>query len=237
MKKMTTLAVLSAISTATVLIPLGTAFADITSISDEFTKRVKKIQKEAESRFPSHHFSSSSESYSTRSVSKPHPYYTDHYHRHHVDHQRREQKHYHVERKIHRHIERKTTTHKHVHVHKHSVTRNDSGDTLAAGLIGLAAGAILGNVLKKPKQPQIVYQPVPQNQYVYQQVPQTVYQQVPRNQVIYEVQSTTTYQQLQKPWTQSWLQYCKKKYRSFNPQTGTFRGFDGLDHFCYAPVN
>ncbi|WP_375609907.1 BA14K family protein, partial [Bartonella sp. AC53GZZY] len=25
--------------------------------------------------------------------------------------------------------------------------------------------------------------------------------------------------------------------RSFNPKTGTFRGSDGLNHVCYAPIN
>lgn len=236
MKKFTKLAVLSAISTTTALMPLGTAFAEITSISDEITKKMEGMRKEMESYFPSHYSNTRSDSYSTRSVlSKHHPYYSDDRHnRHHVHHQRREHHHHHVERKIHRHVERKTTTHR--HIHEHRVTRDNSGDTLAAGVLGLAAGAILGNVLKKPEQPQVVYQQVPQSQRVYQQVPQVVYQQIPQNQVIYEVQSTTTYQQLQQPWTHGWLQYCKKRYRSFNPQTGTFRGYDGLDHFCYAPV-
>lgn len=36
------------------------------------------------------------------------------------------------------------------------------------------------------------------------------------------------------PWTQQWQNYCSKKYRSFNPNTGTFRGYDGLNHFCVA---
>lgn len=36
------------------------------------------------------------------------------------------------------------------------------------------------------------------------------------------------------PWTQKWQNYCSNKYRSFNPNTGTFRGYDGLNHFCVA---
>jgi hypothetical protein len=36
------------------------------------------------------------------------------------------------------------------------------------------------------------------------------------------------------PWTRDWYQYCATRYRSFDPQTGTFRGYDGYDHFCVA---
>ncbi|MET3559691.1 hypothetical protein ABID39_000368 [Bartonella japonica] len=208
MKKFTKLAVLSAISIETVLTPLSTAFADTMFISDEITKKIAGMRKKMESQFPSHHSNIRSDSYSTHSIlSKHHPYYSDGNHnRGHVHHQRREHHHHHVEHKVHRYVQ------------EHRETRNNSGDTLAAGILGLAAAAILVNVFKKREQPQVVYQ------------------QIPKDQVIYEVQSTTTYQQLQKPWTHGWLQYCKKRYRSFNPQTGTFRGYDGLDHFCYAPV-
>ncbi|ENR10356.1 hypothetical protein C068_01349 [Brucella sp. UK38/05] len=31
-----------------------------------------------------------------------------------------------------------------------------------------------------------------------------------------------------------WYQYCSGRYRSFNPKTGTYRGYDGRDHFCTA---
>lgn len=37
------------------------------------------------------------------------------------------------------------------------------------------------------------------------------------------------------PWSRDWYRYCDNKYRSFNPRTGTYRGFDGRDHFCRAP--
>ncbi|WP_455465649.1 BA14K family protein [Bartonella sp. B39] len=232
MKKVIRVAVLSAMSTAAVLVPLGTTLADMASFHSEYaTREIDRMQKrmdnsmrriKAESHFPSHNFSIRSDDYSYRSVlSKHHPFYSsDNQHHRHVDHKRREQKHHHVERKTYSYVERETTTHH----HHHHVNRNNSGDTLAAGIIGLAAGAILGNVLKQPEQPQIVYQTAPQNRVVYRQVPQS--------QVIYEIQSETTYQ----PRTADWLKYCKTRYRSFNPKTGTFRGYDGLDHFCYAPV-
>ncbi|WP_455480411.1 BA14K family protein [Bartonella sp. B12(2025)] len=208
MKNFAKLAVLSAMSTATILVPLGTAFADTTFIHEIYNR---SITKGIRSDFPSH-------SLNIRSDNHP---------RHHAEHQRRERNHYHIERKTHKYIERETKTHR--HIHQHHVNRNGSGDALAAGIIGLAAGTILGNALKQPEQPQIVYQAIPQRQVVYQEVPQS--------QVIYEVQSTTTYKPIQQTSTTDWLQYCRKKYRSFNPNTGTFRGNDGLEHFCYAPLN
>ena len=37
------------------------------------------------------------------------------------------------------------------------------------------------------------------------------------------------------PWTDPWFRYCANKYRSFNAATGTYRGYDGYDHFCVVP--
>ncbi len=37
-----------------------------------------------------------------------------------------------------------------------------------------------------------------------------------------------------RPWTPAWYNWCESSYRSFNPRTGTFRGYDGRDHFCVA---
>lgn len=36
------------------------------------------------------------------------------------------------------------------------------------------------------------------------------------------------------PWSDSWISYCRTKYRSFNPKSGTFLGYDGDRHFCVA---
>ena len=36
------------------------------------------------------------------------------------------------------------------------------------------------------------------------------------------------------PWTQSWYDYCSQRYRTFNPNSGTFVGYDGREHFCTA---
>jgi hypothetical protein len=33
-------------------------------------------------------------------------------------------------------------------------------------------------------------------------------------------------------WTTEWFAYCRAKYRSFNPSTGYYLGYDGEYHFC-----
>ncbi len=72
---------------------------------------------------------------------------------------------------------------------------------LAAGAVGLAAGAIIGSALAAQ----------PRRVIIYDQAP--------------------VYRGLQ-PWTPAWYSYCSAKYRSFNPQTGHFLGYDGRYHFC-----
>lgn len=34
------------------------------------------------------------------------------------------------------------------------------------------------------------------------------------------------------PWSKAWFAYCTDKYRSFNPRTGRYFGYDGEYHFC-----
>lgn len=34
------------------------------------------------------------------------------------------------------------------------------------------------------------------------------------------------------PWTDAWFDWCTERYRSFNPRTGTYTGYDGVKYFC-----
>jgi hypothetical protein len=34
------------------------------------------------------------------------------------------------------------------------------------------------------------------------------------------------------PWSPAWYDYCSNRYRSFDPRTGYFKGYDGEFHFC-----
>lgn len=37
-----------------------------------------------------------------------------------------------------------------------------------------------------------------------------------------------------KPWTRQWRDYCASRFSSFNPQNGTYLGYDQKRHFCKA---
>ncbi|MGH6860812.1 MAG: BA14K family protein [Phyllobacterium sp.] len=92
------------------------------------------------------------------------------------------------------------------------------GDALAAGAIGLAAGALIGGALSQPREPEVIYRDY-DDRPVYR-APVRVYREAPR------------YYSSAQPWSRDWYRYCADQYRSFNPETGTYRGYDGRDHFC-----
>jgi hypothetical protein len=111
---------------------------------------------------------------------------------------------------------------------KHHHTSNADA-AIVGGVLGLAAGAIIGGALQDNH---------PRRQYIDPPVyddPEPVYVQ-PRR--VY-VQPRRVYQQpvvygTLEPWTRDWFEYCSQRYRSFNPNTGTYRGYDSMDHFCTA---
>lgn len=37
-----------------------------------------------------------------------------------------------------------------------------------------------------------------------------------------------------KPWTSAWRKYCSDRYQTFNPENGTYLGYDQKRHFCKA---
>jgi len=110
--------------------------------------------------------------------------------------------------------------------------RRSNGDLIAAGIIGLAVGAIIADSASKQRQtqPTYVYRE-PQYSPSYRQ-PLNTYQPRPayREPQVIRYNERVSYE----PWTQAWYEYCDDRYRSFNANTGTFRGYDGKDHFCVA---
>ena len=106
---------------------------------------------------------------------------------------------------------------------------SDGGDALAAGIAGLAIGAIVGGLASQPSRPERVYidPPYPPVYPTYQSY--TVYE-APRYQYRRPVYSYS-YGGLE-PWTPSWYRACSQRYRSFDPSSGTFVGYDGQRHFC-----
>lgn len=90
------------------------------------------------------------------------------------------------------------------------------GNAAAAAIIGLGVGAIIGGAIASdryyyaPPPPRVYYAPPPPPQPPYY------------GPVAYAPP----------PWTPDWYAYCDSKYRSFDPRSGTFMGYDGLRHFC-----
>jgi BA14K-like protein len=100
--------------------------------------------------------------------------------------------------------------------HRHRHHHNGAG-LAAAGIFGLAAGALLGSALAQPRYYRS-YEPAPV--YIAPPPPPVYYQPSP------------AYYARPDPWTPEWYQYCEQRYRSFDARTGYFLGFDGSYHFC-----
>ena len=115
--------------------------------------------------------------------------------------------------------------------HDRPIYRHNNNDALAAGIIGLAAGAIIVGALSDNSrviynEPRRYYRQRPVTVYDYPAAPRRVYQdQYYQDQVI-------SYSDGLEPWSREWFRYCSNRYRSFNAETGTYRGYDGQNHFC-----
>jgi BA14K-like protein len=112
--------------------------------------------------------------------------------------------------------------------HRHHI---DDG-ALIAGALGLAAGAIILGSINEPRvvynepdyyEPDVEYYPVRPG-------PRVIRPPLHSERVIVYRENTAGYE----PWSREWFRYCSNRYRSFNADTGTYRGYDGRDHFCVA---
>ncbi|MEM5501516.1 BA14K family protein [Ahrensia kielensis] len=111
------------------------------------------------------------------------------------------------------------------------VKRRDNSGNIAAGvLLGVVGGVILNEVVRSNQQPTYVR---PQPQYRAPTHNSNVYPPAPSRSQPRVVQYEGGYASLE-PWTAGWYEYCDDRYRSFNAKTGTYRGYDGKDHFCVA---
>jgi BA14K-like protein len=102
--------------------------------------------------------------------------------------------------------------------HNHS---SDSGDLVAAGILGLAVGALAVGVANSSPPAYRVYDDYPTDRRYYPA----------RREYIYVDEG---YAGALEPWTPEWYRYCEDRYRSFDPRSGTFVGYDGRSHFCVA---
>lgn len=93
---------------------------------------------------------------------------------------------------------------RHYHHHYH---RGGGGNALGAGLLGFGIGAIVGSALT-PREVYVAPPPPPRPTYY------------------------TPAGYGPPPWTPDWYTYCYSRYRTFDPNSGTFIGYDGYEHFC-----
>ncbi|MGF0538701.1 BA14K family protein [Agrobacterium sp. ES01] len=104
-----------------------------------------------------------------------------------------------------------------------------NNDAAVLGLFGLAAGAVVGAAIAS--QPRYV-EPGPI--YVepdFPPPPPRAYRPAP---VYANEYPSASYRGDLEPWSPEWYRYCSDRYRSFNPRSGTFIGYDGRSHFCSA---
>lgn len=110
--------------------------------------------------------------------------------------------------------------------------RSGNGDAIAAGVLGLAAGAIIGGALSSPRPAYA------DDGYIYDDgyYDQPRYARRAPVRDYYPARPRMVYNEgyALEPWTREWFRYCSDRYRSFNARTGTFTGYDGQQHFCNA---
>lgn len=102
------------------------------------------------------------------------------------------------------------------HAKNHRRHDRVDNDAAAAAIIGLAGVAIIAGALSNSNPPVREYRVAP-----------NAYPPAPAR-----GPSVVTYESRLQPWSPEWYRWCDARFRSFNPQTGTYRGYDGLDHFC-----
>lgn len=100
----------------------------------------------------------------------------------------------------------------------HGYDHSNGADIAVAGILGLAAGALVVG-LANQNDPEPVYDN---------------YYRKPRPRPVREYPETVYYGGSFEPWSRDWYEYCSDRYRSFDPQSGTFMGYDGREHFCVA---
>ncbi|MEL6920347.1 MAG: BA14K family protein [Pseudomonadota bacterium] len=120
----------------------------------------------------------------------------------------------------HRPFARQFKHRQHHHHRGRAKVDNSTGLGVALGVLGTV---VVLDALNKSQ----TYQAPKQPRYNYGHVPQNAFPPAPNSgpQVVYHSQSL-------EPWTPGWRAWCQQRYRSFNASTGTYRGYDGYDHFC-----
>ena len=116
---------------------------------------------------------------------------------------------------------------------------NDNGLAIALGIAGLATGAIIAGSLNERRSPagDRGYEPVTTPPPLPRYNDRDAFPTAPPAPTVapFERTPVTPTSDPYEPWSTAWLEACRQRYRSFNERTGTFRGYDGRDHFCKGP--
>ncbi len=110
------------------------------------------------------------------------------------------------------------------------VRQNDNSGLIAAGIVGLAVGAIIAGSVAPRRVETVPVRPRHDPAY-YPPEPVSSRRDEPR--VIYADEQDEYYAPPE-PWTRDWYRYCHSRFRSFDPESGTYLGYDGYRHFCQA---
>lgn len=95
--------------------------------------------------------------------------------------------------------------------------RHSDRDAAIAGGIGLATGLLIGGlVVDRPPSPRPRFDRFP-----------------PPPPPRWD-RDRPHHQRFARPWTPGWYRWCSTTYRSFNPRSGMFVGWDGRRRFCVA---
>ncbi len=124
----------------------------------------------------------------------------------------------------------------------------NGGELIAAGLLGLAVGAIITDMSNYRQARANVYHSAPYGfapptpvgpQYGVVSYPEPVTAaplHTPRHHR--GNPHVITYEEAMvgppEPWSQGWYHYCQATFRTFDPASGTYMGYDGRRHFCVA---
>ena len=116
-----------------------------------------------------------------------------------------------------------------VHSRQQNYYNNGNGNNNWQGVgVGLAAGAALGLgaglLITRPPPPPVYYAPAPPPVVYYRAPAPVYYAPRPPPPVYYD-----------RSWTEAHIEWCLDRYRSYNPATNTFIGYDGYERVCRGP--
>jgi hypothetical protein len=117
--------------------------------------------------------------------------------------------------------------------HDHWRHHGNGDAALAAGVLGLAVGAIAGSALADNPPYRPVYDEPVYDEPIYEEPAYSrpvIVRPRPVRPYYTEYRDVGSLQ----PWSPEWYRWCGDTYRSFDPDNGTFVGYDGEQHFCVA---